>query len=106
MEKRLEWASTTMQLECPHCHNLLAIVVTVGPGVDTSPSPPIDEISVDTLDLSVRAYNCLKVMNLRTVGQVRTLGAPGLLKCKNFGRQSLKNVAAALRQVGSELPGW
>ena len=43
---------------------------------------------IETLDLSVRAYNCLRRSGLMTVGQVLERTEDELLKLRNFGRKS------------------
>lgn len=43
---------------------------------------------IEDLDLSVRAYNCLKRSGLMTVGQVLEKNEDELLALRNFGRKS------------------
>ena len=56
--------------------------------------------SVEELELSVRAYNCLKNANVQTIGElvVRTEGE--MLKTKNFGRKSLNEIKELLADMG------
>lgn len=44
---------------------------------------------VDELELSVRAHNCLKAANIKTLGELVQLQESELLKFRNFGRKSL-----------------
>ncbi len=45
--------------------------------------------SLAELDLSVRAYNCLKAANIRTLGDLVSLEISDMLKFRNFGKKSL-----------------
>ena len=41
------------------------------------------------LDLSVRAYNCLKAADIRTLGDLVALDISDMMKFRNFGKKSL-----------------
>src|SRR5690606_26029932 len=41
------------------------------------------------LDLSVRAYNCLKSADIRTLGDLARLEVADMMKFRNFGKKSL-----------------
>lgn len=45
--------------------------------------------SVSELDLSVRAYNCLKSANIKTLGELVSLEVSDMMKFRNFGKKSL-----------------
>ncbi|MFY0600242.1 MAG: DNA-directed RNA polymerase subunit alpha [Cyclobacteriaceae bacterium] len=45
--------------------------------------------SLNDLDLSVRAYNCLKAADVRTLGDLVTLEISDMMKFRNFGKKSL-----------------
>ena len=45
--------------------------------------------SLSDLDLSVRAYNCLKAAEIRTLGELVSFHIEDLLKFRNFGKKSL-----------------
>jgi DNA-directed RNA polymerase subunit alpha len=47
------------------------------------------ETPIEDLDLTVRAYNCLKRSNITRVGQVLTMSQDDLLAVRNFGEKSL-----------------
>lgn len=47
------------------------------------------DTAIEDLDLSVRAYNCLKRSNITKVGQVLTMSQDDLLAVRNFGEKSL-----------------
>jgi DNA-directed RNA polymerase subunit alpha len=53
---------------------------------------------IEELDLSVRAYNCLKRSNITRVGQVLTMNRDDLLAVRNFGEKSLTELAERLGQ--------
>lgn len=48
--------------------------------------------SIETLSLSVRTSNILRRANVTTISEIRTMGAAGLLKLRNFGEKALKEV--------------
>lgn len=54
-------------------------------------------------DLSVRARNCLKKMNIRTLGDMIRLTEAELLAYKNFGETSLTEIKALLARKGLHL---
>ena len=45
--------------------------------------------SLNDLDLSVRAYNCLKAADVRTLGDLVRLEISDMMKFRNFGKKSL-----------------
>lgn len=59
--------------------------------------------SVDELELSVRAYNCLKNANIRTIGELVQRTESEMLKTKNFGRKSLNSIKGILADMGLHL---
>ena len=63
-------------------------VVERGLGVGTSLPPDKYNTPIEDLNLSVRAYNCLKRSGLMTVGQVLEKSEDELLSLRNFGRKS------------------
>ncbi len=65
----------------------------------TIPSKVYD-IPIEDLDLSVRAYNCLKRAGITKVGQVLEMSEDDLLGVRNFGRKSLEELREKLEQRG------
>ena len=61
------------------------------------------EIPVTDFELSVRSRNCLKKMNIRTVGDLLRTSEQELLSYKNFGETSLNEIKALLGQKGLRL---
>ena len=58
--------------------------------------------SIDDLDLSVRAYNCLMNANIQTIGDLVTRTENEMMKTKNFGRKSLLEIKEILDSMGLE----
>lgn len=54
------------------------------------------------LDLSVRAYNCLKAAEIRTLGDLVSYNIADLLKFRNFGKKSLSELEDLVRQKNLE----
>ncbi|MDL1970080.1 MAG: DNA-directed RNA polymerase subunit alpha [Candidatus Desulfofervidaceae bacterium] len=59
--------------------------------------------SIDELDLSVRALNCLKNANINLIGELVQKTESELLKTRNFGRKSLNEIKNVLTQMGLNL---
>ncbi|MEM6531429.1 MAG: DNA-directed RNA polymerase subunit alpha [Myxococcota bacterium] len=59
--------------------------------------------SVDELDLSVRAENCLQSANIKYIGDLVQKTEAEMLKTKNFGRKSLKEIKELLSEMGLSL---
>ncbi|MDD2391877.1 MAG: DNA-directed RNA polymerase subunit alpha [Bacilli bacterium] len=58
------------------------------------------EISIDELDFSVRAYNCLKRANINTLGDLTEKTELEMMKIRNLGKKSLKEVAEKIKEMG------
>jgi DNA-directed RNA polymerase subunit alpha len=58
---------------------------------------------VDELDLSVRSANCLQNANIRYIGDLVLKTEAEMLKTKNFGRKSLKEIKDILSKMGLSL---
>ena len=56
--------------------------------------------SIDDLELSVRATNCLRSANIATVGELVQRSESEMLKNKNFGRKSLDEIKSVLLDMG------
>ncbi len=59
-------------------------------------------ISIDDLEISVRAYNSLKSNNIKTLGDIVSRTEQELLKLKNLGKKSLKELEDIVHQYGLE----
>jgi DNA-directed RNA polymerase subunit alpha len=65
------------------------------------PIPPrIYDMPIEELDLTVRAYNCLKRSGITKVGQILTMSEEDLLAVRNFGEKSLNELKDSLKQRG------
>lgn len=60
----------------------------------------IYDAPIEDLDLSVRAYNCLKRSGITRVGQVLEMSEDDLLAVWNFGRKSLEELRERLQAKG------
>ncbi len=56
--------------------------------------------SVDELELSVRSGNCLRRANIKTLGDLVRRTEQEMLKYRNFGKQSLKEISEILAGMG------
>src|SRR6185436_18237744 len=61
------------------------------------------EIPITDFKLSVRSRNCLKKMNIRSLGDLLKTTEAELLSYKNFGETSLNEIKALLAQKGLRL---
>jgi DNA-directed RNA polymerase subunit alpha len=59
--------------------------------------------SVNELELSVRAANCLRNANIRFIGELVQKTEQEMLKTKNFGRKSLNEIKEILTEMGLHL---
>jgi DNA-directed RNA polymerase subunit alpha len=74
-----------------------------------SPFEPNEEIDrirkmlekgVDELELSVRSSNCLRAAEIKSIGDLVQKTEPEMLKYRNFGRKSLKEIQDILGEMG------
>ncbi len=74
--------------------------------VEAAADPEIDRVtkmlgkSVEELELSVRSSNCLRAAEIKTIGELVTKSEPEMLKFRNFGRKSLKEIEDILGEMG------
>lgn len=61
------------------------------------------EIPISDFELSVRSRNCLKKMNIHTIGDLLNISEAELLSYKNFGETSLTEIKYILDQKGLSL---
>lgn len=71
------------------------VTVTANPALNENLSRSIDE-----LELSVRAYNCLKNANIKSIGELVQKTEHEMLRTKNFGRKSLNEIKEILVGMG------
>lgn len=66
---------------------------------------PTSQIPIEELQLSVRAYNCLKRAQINSVADLLDYSQEDLLEIKNFGQKSAEEVIDALKtRLGITLP--
>jgi DNA-directed RNA polymerase subunit alpha len=58
----------------------------------------LDNVFIEELELSVRAYNCLKRANVHTLADLLQYSASDLLEFKNFGQKSADEVCDSLHK--------
>lgn len=58
------------------------------------------ETSIDDLDFSVRAYNCLKRAGINTLGDLTEKSELEMMKIRNLGKKSLKEVIDKIKDMG------
>jgi len=51
---------------------------------------------ISELDLSVRAYNCLKAADIKSLGDLAALDISDMMKFRNFGKKSLAELEALI----------
>ena len=55
---------------------------------------------LNDMDLSVRAYNCLKAADIRTLGDLVQLDMQDMMKFRNFGKKSLTELENLVQEKG------
>ena len=56
-------------------------------------------MTIEELDLSVRSYNCLKRANISTVMELTQKTEEDMMKVRNLGKKSLKEVKEKLQGI-------
>jgi len=76
------------------------------PAFEEEEEEPLNENlfrSVEELELSVRSANCLQNANIHLIGELVQKTEAEMLKTKNFGRKSLKEIKEILADMGLNL---
>ena len=58
------------------------------------------EMTIEELDLSVRAFNCLKRAGVNSVNDLINKSPEEMMKVRNLGKKSLEEVVSKLRSLG------
>ena len=58
------------------------------------------DMTIEELDLSVRSYNCLKRAGIQTVQELAAKSEDDMIKVRNLGKKSLKEVKEKLVELG------
>jgi DNA-directed RNA polymerase subunit alpha len=82
---------------------LASLTMVDEPGLEPEPSAEA-QIPLEELNLSVRAYNCLKRAQVNSVSDLMGFSYEDLLEIKNFGSKSADEVIEALERIGISLP--
>jgi DNA-directed RNA polymerase subunit alpha len=82
---------------------LASLTMVEEPGLEPEPSAE-SQIPLEELNLSVRAYNCLKRAQVNSVSDLMGFSYEDLLEIKNFGSKSADEVIEALERIGISLP--
>ena len=64
---------------------------------------PTTTITIEELELSVRAYNCLKRASINSMAELLKKSEHDLLNIKNFGKKSSDEVIERLHHFGLDL---
>ena len=70
---------------------------------DLNVNPDAYSIAIEELDLSVRAFSCLKRASINTVSDITALSNDELLRVRNLGRKSADEVKAKVNLLGLSL---
>ena len=96
------------QILTDHLTLFVNLTENVVPGIDFN-EPEDDkkekvlEMTIEELDLSVRAYNCLKRAGINTVAELVQRNQEDMMKVRNLGKKSLEEVEQKLIALGLAL---
>lgn len=82
--------------------DLSSIADTTGLMIEKTEDPKVKalETSIEDLDFSVRAYNCLKRAGIHTLQDLVNKSESDMMKIRNLGKKSLKEVLDKIRDMG------
>ena len=82
--------------------DLSAIADVSGMMIEKTEDPKVKalETSIEDLDFSVRAYNCLKRAGVHTLQDLVNKSESDMMKIRNLGKKSLKEVLDKIRDMG------
>ncbi len=82
--------------------NLSSIADVSGMMIEKTEDPKVKalETSIEDLDFSVRAYNCLKRAGIHTLQDLVNKSENDMMKIRNLGKKSLKEVLDKIRELG------
>ena len=86
-------------------HPLTSINFKPNQTIKTTENNSVNQILIEELKLSVRAYNCLKRAQIHSISDLLDYSQEELLEIKNFGQKSAEEVIEALKnRLGINLP--
>ena len=82
--------------------DLSSIADATGMMIEKNEDPAVKalETSIEDLDFSVRAYNCLKRAGIHTLQDLVNKSETDMMKIRNLGKKSLKEVLDKIRDMG------
>ena len=82
--------------------NLSNIADMTGMMIEKTEDPKVKalETTIEDLDFSVRAYNCLKRANIHTLQDLVNMSESDMMKIRDLGKKSLKEVLDKVRDLG------
>ena len=82
--------------------DLSSIANVSGMMIEKTEDPKVKalETSIEDLDFSVRAYNCLKRAGIHTLQDLVNKSESDMMKIRNLGKKSLKEVLDKIRDMG------
>ena len=82
--------------------DLSSIADVTGMMIEKTEDPAVKalETSIEDLDFSVRAYNCLKRSGIHTLQELVNKSETDMMKIRNLGKKSLKEVLDKIRDMG------
>ena len=85
--------------------DLSSIADTTGLMIEKTEDPKVKalETSIEDLDFSVRAYNCLKRAGIHTLQDLVNKSEGDMMKIRNLGKKSLKEVLDKVRDLNLTL---
>ena len=85
--------------------DLSAIANVSGMMIEKTEDPKVKalETSIEDLDFSVRAYNCLKRAGIHTLQDLVNKSESDMMKIRNLGKKSLKEVLDKIKEMGLTL---
>lgn len=75
-------------------------LITSGRTEELKPEPKLKSVGIDEMDLSVRAYNCLRRAGIDTLADLRKMNREDLMKVRNMGRKSLEDIITKAKEYG------
>jgi DNA-directed RNA polymerase subunit alpha len=86
-----------------HELNVAAEGIDIGPSPDDERQAEILSTPIESLELTVRSFNCLKREGIHTVGELIGRSEADLMDIRNFGSKSIDEVKAKLASMGLAL---
>ena len=101
-QEAVVWAA---RLLIEHLNKFLSLAeitqdINIEKEVETVEENKYENITIEDLDLSVRSYNCLKRAQISTVLELTEKSEDDMMKVKNLGKKSLKEIKEKLASIG------